>query len=75
MGYGVRTTAQLADLKAFFLARAGRARGFLFKDHRDWKAEGQPLGTGDGQRKTFQLVRVYASGSVTIVRKITRPDP
>ncbi len=74
IGFGVRTQQQLADLKAFFMARAGKARGFLFHDHRDGTALDQPLGTGDGVRTQFQLVKVYTSGSISIIRKITRPD-
>lgn len=74
IGYGVRTPAQLADLKAFFMARAGKARGFLFKDHRDFSATDQPIGTGDGALRSFQLSKTYSSGSAGVVRKITRPN-
>ncbi len=73
IGFGVRTQAQLADLKAFFMGRGGKARGFLFRDHRDCTAELQPIGTGNGSRTQFQLVKLYSSGSIDVIRKITRP--
>ncbi|MBI1756206.1 MAG: DUF2460 domain-containing protein [Fimbriimonas ginsengisoli] len=75
IGYGVRTAAQLADLKAFFVARRGRARGFLFFDFRDYSAMGVSLGTGDGHTTTFQLVKPYSSGGQAASRKVTRPIP
>src|SRR3546814_6854111 len=34
----------------------------------------QHLGTGDGQRTEFALVKTYGSGEATQLRRITRPD-
>jgi uncharacterized protein (TIGR02217 family) len=65
--------AQIDELIAFFRARRGKAYGFRFKDWTDYKATGQPIGTGDGTNKTFQLVKRYPSGSVIEVRTITKP--
>lgn len=79
---GVRTIADHEALLAFFHARAGRARGFRFRDWSDWKScsvraspspTDQLLGTGDGAQQFFQLVKTYGSGPAAHVRRITRP--
>lgn len=80
---GVRSVADAALLQAFFLARAGRARGFRLKDWSDFssKADGlsapawddQTIGTGDGVTIAFQLVKNYGSGGVTHTRVIRKP--
>lgn len=79
---GVRTVADYETLLAFFYARAGRARGFRFRDWSDWKSGAlkapvtptdQTIGIGDGAEQFFDLVKTYASGGVSHVRRITRP--
>ena len=49
----------LQALGGFFLARKGRFDSFLYRDPSDYKVEGQILGTGDGARTTFQLIRSF----------------
>lgn len=73
MAHGVKTRAQLDALIAFFRARKGRAYGFRFKDWSDFQATGQALGTGDGSRTAFQLVKTYTSGGVSEARIIRKP--
>ncbi len=73
VAHGVKTKAQLDALIAFFRARKGRAYGFRFKDWTDYQASGEALGTGDGVRTQFQLVKHYVSGSVTETRTIKKP--
>ncbi|MBY0408102.1 MAG: DUF2460 domain-containing protein [Rickettsiales bacterium] len=73
VAHGVKTQAQLDALIAFFRARKGRADGFRFKDWTDYKVSGQALGSGDGTRKIFQLVKTYASGGSSDTRTITKP--
>lgn len=75
VSYGVRTEAKLDTLRAFFHARDGRARGFLFKNHRDYTAEDSVIGVGDNAQTVFQLCKSYPdiSGSVVYRRKVTRP--
>ncbi len=70
---GLKKQTQLDTLIAFFRARKGRAHGFRFKDWTDYKATAQPIGTGDGTNKSFQLSRTYSSGGSTDVRTITKP--
>jgi len=82
VAYGVRRADDLAAVVAFFEARNGRLHGFRFKDWGDHKSclpSGTPaptdqiIGTGDGTRTAFQLVKRYASGSQTWTRTITKP--
>jgi len=70
---GIRSRADIEAVLAFFYARRGRAHGFRFKDWTDFRAAGQRLGTGDGAKTAFQLVRRYNSGGVVHERRITRP--
>ena len=82
VAYGIRRADDLATVVAFFEARNGRLHGFRFKDWGDHKSclpsgtaspTDQAIGTGDGATTAFQLVKRYASGSQTWVRKITKP--
>lgn len=73
VAHGVKTQAQLDALIAFFRARQGKAVGFRFKDWADYKATGQTIGAGNGGATTFQLVKTYTSGGVTIARTIAKP--
>lgn len=73
VAHGVKTKAQLDALIAFFRARKGRAHGFRFKDWTDYQATAETIGTGNGVATQFQLVKHYASGSVTELRTIKKP--
>ena len=82
VGPGIRSEAELATLLAFFRARHGPARGFRLADPFDHSSSGatgspgaqdQLLGTGDGQRTRFALVKRYGEGPDPQVRRITRP--
>jgi uncharacterized protein (TIGR02217 family) len=68
-GPGVRSEAELQELLAFFRARRGAAVGFRFEDPFDHEAEAQLLGSGDGVRTEFNLVKHYGEQA----RRITRP--
>ena len=81
-GYGIRHLDDLHDVIAFFEARRGRLHGFRWKDAADHKscapsakpaATDQPLGTGDGTTRTFQLTTTYTSGTESYTRPITKP--
>tara|TARA_B100001123_G_C15336700_1_gene1033125 strand:+ start:2672 stop:3271 length:600 start_codon:yes stop_codon:yes gene_type:complete len=73
VAHGVKSETQLAALIAFFRARRGRAIGFRFKDWSDYRAANQVIGIGNGILKSFQLVKSYSSGGVTVDRVITKP--
>ncbi len=84
VGYGCKSIDDLHTIIAFFEARRGRLHAFRFRDWADWKScppldvpapTDQPIGTGDGATKTFQLVKRYGSGSNAVIRRITRPVP
>jgi uncharacterized protein (TIGR02217 family) len=77
-GPGVRGEAELHELLAFFRARRGAAVGFRFEDPFDHSSKGmtgepgpadQLIGTGDGARTDFPLVKHYDEQE----RRITRP--
>ncbi|KQZ14299.1 hypothetical protein ASD44_09610 [Mesorhizobium sp. Root554] len=80
--YGVRTPAELYEVLSLYHVARGRLRGFRFLDWTDYRsgapnagptATDQALGTGDGARKIWPLVKRYASGGETFDRTITRP--
>lgn len=73
VAHGCRTPAQMDALIAFYRARRGRAVGFRFKDWSDYQVTAGMIGTGDGTAITFQLVKHYASGGVTVDRPIKKP--
>ena len=72
ISYGIQDEDDYHEIRDFFYARIGKARGFLFKDWSDYKATNQLLGIADGVKTKFQLVKRYVS-SVTFIRKIIAP--
>jgi uncharacterized protein (TIGR02217 family) len=82
VGPGVRSEAELGALIAFFRARRGQARGFRLRDPSDYSSNGmtgmptpldQVIGTGDGAKARFPLVKGYGVGFDAQQRRITRP--
>lgn len=73
IGTGVKTPTDMAAIRAFFYARAGRAVGFRFKDWSDYKAAAEACAATDGTNKIFQLEKTYSSGGVDYVRPIRKP--
>lgn len=81
--YGVRSHQDMAELKAFFIARQGAAHGFRFKDFHDFTTgdSGQGVQSAfdvaladlDGTTTQFQLVKYYVSGATVRTRVITKP--
>lgn len=78
IGAGLRSLDDLAALTTFFEARRGRLHGFRFRDFADFRscapggvptAADQRIGTGDGTRRTFQLIKAYGE----VVRDIAKP--
>jgi len=86
IGANLRSLTDMAELTAFFEARRGRLYGFRFRDFADFascapggspEATDQRLGTGDGVRTAFQLVKSYADTAsgpgLAVERAITKP--
>jgi uncharacterized protein (TIGR02217 family) len=81
-GPGVRSEGDVRALADFFRARRGAARAFRFRDPFDHgsaadgglpAADDQMLGTGDGSRRQFALVKHYGSGDAVQLRAIRLP--
>ncbi|MEP1934947.1 MAG: DUF2460 domain-containing protein [Roseibium sp.] len=81
-GYGVRKSDELHEVIAFFEERRGRLTAFRWKDWSDYKscepnedqsATDQAIGTGDGSKTTFQLIKTYGSAHNPYERDITKP--
>lgn len=71
VSHGLRTPVFAQTLTAFFVARAGKLRGFRFKDWRDYQATEEVLyPTG---ASTVQLHKSYTSGPRTYRRPIYKP--
>jgi uncharacterized protein (TIGR02217 family) len=75
VGPGLRSEEDVRTLAAFFRARRGPAQAFRFRDPLDAEGVDQLLGTGDGVRTDFALVKIYGSGGEALARRITRPIP
>jgi uncharacterized protein (TIGR02217 family) len=81
-GLGMRSLDDVETLIAFFEARRGQMFGFRWKDWSDFKssrASGDPaygdqlIGTGDGVRTVYPLLKTYRSGGFDYARPIAKP--
>jgi uncharacterized protein (TIGR02217 family) len=80
-GYGVKSVEALAAVVGFFEERRGRLYGFRWRDRLDHSSSGgaapmptdQLLGTGDGSRASFQLVKTYGADYAPYQRPIAKP--
>jgi uncharacterized protein (TIGR02217 family) len=81
-GYGVKSLDALAAVVAFFEERRGRLYGFRWHDRLDGKScppsakpgpVDQAIGTGDGARREFQLVKSYGTAHAPYQRVIAKP--
>jgi uncharacterized protein (TIGR02217 family) len=82
LGPGIRSEHELGELLSFFRARRGAARGFRLRDPSDFSSNAmigtpaagdQLLGTGDGIKASFALLKRYGEGPDAQLRRITRP--
>jgi len=78
---GIKTEADMNTLLLFFVAMQGRTHGFRFKDFTDFKSvspqatvggSDQTLGTGDGAKTVYQVIKNYITGSLTQVKTIKK---
>ena len=81
-GSGLKSLGDLAAVLEFFEAMRGRMTGFRFRDPLDHASArlgravtilDQEIGTGDGEREAFSLVKVYGSGEGAYRRPIEKP--
>jgi len=81
-GLGMRSLDDIETLIAFFEARRGQLHGFRWKDWSDYKSCAPSrvpgfrdcvIGSGDGQRRDFRIVKLYRSGDQTYARPIAKP--
>ncbi|GAB4384032.1 phage distal tail protein, Rcc01695 family [Albidovulum sp.] len=81
-GVSLRSLDDIGELIAFFEARQGQLYGFRWKDWADYKScaasatpsfDDQLIGTGDGVRRDYQLIKTYRSGNETQARVIRKP--
>jgi uncharacterized protein (TIGR02217 family) len=59
-------------LESFFLNVGGKCDAFRLFDHKDHWGVGQPLGTGDGSTRVFQVQKTYTTGARSYVRPIKK---
>lgn len=73
--HNIRTKEQFARLLTFFRNRKGKAHGFRFKDHSDYRGLFEIIGWGDATTTEFQLKKNYEETSLNIAdeRKINKP--
>ncbi|WP_417580455.1 TIGR02217 family protein [Pelagibacterium sp.] len=83
-GYGIKSRADMLTVLAFFQERRGRFHSFLWRDAVDFSsspeggttmASDQRIGTGDGETRSFQLVKHYGASFDPYLRPITKPEP
>lgn len=83
-GYGIKTFDALSAVVAFFEERRGRLHGFRWRDrldHSSGASDGvvspldQVIGSGDGERATFQLGKSYGELYAPYRRPIVKPVP
>ena len=63
----------LLYLKSVFVAAQGQAESFIVKDHSDYQATLEPLGTAPSGSTPVLLKKTYTFGEASIVRDITKP--
>lgn len=63
----------MPELIAFFRLAKGALNSFRFKDWLDYSATDQQIGTGDGTKTTFQLIKIYTVDAYSEQRIITKP--
>ncbi len=82
VGSGIRSVDDLYEVLAFFEARDGELYGFRFTDPVDHRScapqqnispTDQVIGTGDGVKADFQLVKAYGDQAGSSERLITKP--
>ncbi len=78
---GIKTEADMNTLILYFQAMQGRTHGFRFKDFTDFRSvspelpvgiSDQTLGTGDGIKTVYQVIKNYTTGTLTQVKTLKK---
>lgn len=79
LSYGIQTATQANDVMDHFLAANGKYNTFRFKDWRFYKigtvgdaSSRQEIGTGNGTKTNFQIVKRAVKGGITYEHIITK---
>jgi len=81
-GVAMRSLDDVEELISFFEARQGQLCGFRWKDWTDYRSvrssrdiafDDQVIGNGDGTTLSFQLLKIYRSGTQSYSRPIQKP--
>jgi len=75
VSHGIKSPEELAELRAFFYARYGKAHSFMFRDWGDCEIFNQNIGVGDGTKTEFQMIKSYVSQGSQYDRTITKLKP
>jgi uncharacterized protein (TIGR02217 family) len=67
------TQTEATYLSNFFWARKGSAQPFRYRDWADHSGQNEPIGVGDGIRKTYPLIKTYGDEFGSTVRVISKP--
>lgn len=80
--FGVRSPDELYAILTLYYEAMGRLLGFRMLDWTDYRSGppdrlpaslDQPLGTGDGETRVFQLAKTYGQGATALRRVIAKP--
>lgn len=76
VSHGIKSPAELDQLRSFFYARRGMVNSFSFYDWGDNTIVNQNIGFGDGVTRTFQIIKSYIDeGAYQYDRTITKIEP
>lgn len=59
VSHGIKSPAELEQLRDFFYARHGMAYSFNYFDWGDHEIVNQNIGVGDGEKAEFQIIKSY----------------
>lgn len=72
VSHGIKSRAEMDELRAFFMVCRGRASGFRFKDWGDFQAVNEQIGVGNGVTTAFQMVKTYETSSFSYGRTLKK---
>lgn len=73
VSHGIKSPAELEELRSFFYARRGMANSFNYFDWGDHEIVTQNIGVGDGIKRNFQIIKSYIDdGNYQYDRVITK---